>query len=209
MATIHVPGTGLGPHGGKHGRRVPIIAAVVLACAAIVIPFALQAFGRSSAQTPAATPVSAPSQKTAPAHRHPAADPQVGGRGDLPALLPRRSRLIDGTRVRLGDLTFGVLRRTSAGGWQVLVRWNAKSQPVPTRGPVQLGGPSVQRSASWVSDEGLLYTRIPVGTGQFRVYAWDPRGATAYTPPTLVATDLGRVCFNHSFTAFGDCRTAG
>ena len=139
----------------------------------------------------------------------PAAGPEVGRRGDLPALLPRHSRLTDGTRVRLGDLTFGVLRRTSARGWQVLVRWNGKVQPVPTRGPVQLGGPSAQPSTSWVSEEGLLYTRTRIGTGQFRVYAWDPRGATAYTPPTLVATDLGRVCFNSSFTAFGDCRTAG
>jgi len=182
---------------------------VVLACAAIVIPFALHAFGRSSAPTRAATPVSAPSQVTAPAHGHPTADPEVGRRGDLPALLPARSRLTDGTRVRLGDLTSGVLRRTSAGGWQVLVRWNAKVQPVGTRGPVQLGDSSVQRSTSWVSDEGLLYTRIRLGTGQFRVYSWDPRGATAYTPPTLVATDLGRVCFNDSFTEFGDCRTAG
>lgn len=207
MATVHVPGTGLGPHGGKHGRRAPIIAAVVLACAAIVIPFALNVF-RSSAPTPAATPVSAPSQVTAPAHRHPAVDPDVGRRADLPALLPRRS-LTDGTRVRVGDLTLGVLRRTPAGGWQVLVRWNGKVQPVPTRGPVRLGGPSVQRSTSWVSQEGLLYTRIRIGAGQFRVYAWDPRGATAYTPPTLVATDLGRVCFNQTFTAFGDCRTAG
>ena len=209
MATTHVPGTGLGPHGGKHGRRAPIIAAVVLACAAIVIPFALHAFDRSSSPTRAATSVSAPSQVTAPAHGHPTADPEVGGRGDLPALLPARSPLTNGAQVRLGNLTSGVLRRTSAGGWRVLVRWNAKVQPVPTRGPVQLGGPSVQRSASWVSDDGLLYTRIRIGAGQFRVYAWDPRGATAYTPPTLVATDLGRVCFNPSFTAFGDCRTAG
>ncbi len=209
MATIHVPGTGLGPHDGKHRRRAPIIAAVLLACAAIVTPFALHAFDRSSPPTAAATPVAAPSQATVPAHRHPAADPEVGRRGDLPALLPQRSRLTDGTRVRLGDLTLGVLRRTSAEGWQVLVRWNGKVQPVPTRGPVQLGGPSAQPSTSWVSEEGLLYTRIRIGTGQFRVYAWDPRGATAYTPPTLVATDLGRVCFNGSFTAFGDCRTAG
>jgi hypothetical protein len=209
VATVHVSGTGLGPHGGKPRRRGPIIAAVILACAAIVIPFAVHTFDRSSAATPAATPVSAPSQVTTPAHRLTVADPGVGQRGDLPALLPRRSRLVDGARVRLGDVTSGVLRRTSVGGWQVLVRWNSKVQPAPTRGPVQLGGPSEQRSTSWISEEGLPYTRIPLGAGRFRVYAWDPRGATAYTPPTLVATDLGRVCFNHSFTAFGDCRTAG
>jgi hypothetical protein len=209
VTTTQVPGTGPGTHGGNQPRRAAIIAAMVLACAAIVIPFTVHAFDRSSAPTHAAAAVSAPSQVTAPALRRPAAEPEVGQRGDLPALLPRRSRLTDGARVRIGDLTSGVLRRTSAGGWQVLVRWNTKVQPVPTRGPVRLGGPSVQGETSWVSDEGLLYTRIPIGTGRFRVYAWDPRGATAYTPPTLVATDLGRVCFNHSFTAFGDCRTAG
>jgi hypothetical protein len=209
VATIQVPGAGLGPHDGKHGRRAPIIVAVALACAAIVLPFALHALHTSGAQAPAATRVAAPSQGAAPVHRHPVSDPQVGRRGGLPALLPVRSRLTDGTHVRLGDLTAGVLRRTSAGGWRVLVRWDGKVQPAPVRGPVQLGGPSGQRSTSWVSAEGLLYTRIRIGTGQFRVYAWDPRDATAYTPPTLVATDLGRVCFNASFTAFGDCRTAG
>jgi hypothetical protein len=206
---MQVPGTGLGPHGGRHGRRAPIIAAVALACTAIVLPFALHAFHTSGAQAPATTGVAAPSPATAPVHRHPVADPDLGRRGDLPALLPVRARLTDGTHVRLGDVTAGVLRRTATGGWRVLVRWNGKVQPAPTRGPVQLGGPSVQPSTSWVSAEGLLYTRIRIGAGQFRVYGWDPRDATAYTPPTLVAIDLGRVCFNASFTAYGDCRTAG
>ena len=69
-----------------------------------------------------------------------------------------------------------------------------------TRGAIGLSDPS------WVSQSGLLYTRVPTDTaGRFRVYAWDPQGGTAYTPPVLVATSLGRVCFNHSFTAFGDC----
>jgi len=208
VASTQVPRPGVGPRGGTRGRRAPIIAAGVLACAAIVLPFALHAVHRSGAHSPAAATVAAPTTVTAPTGRHPVDDPEVGRRGDLPALLPRRSRLTDGTHVRLGDLTVGVLRRTAAGRWQVLVRWDGKVQPVPTRGPVRLGGPSAHPT-SWVSAEGLLYTRIPVGTGRFRVYAWDPRGATAYTPPTLVATDLGRVCFNASFTAFGDCRTAG
>ena len=44
---------------------------------------------------------------------------------------------------------------------------------------------------------------------RFRVYSWDPRGGSAYTPPALVANPLGQVCFNRSFTAFGDCRSAG
>jgi hypothetical protein len=209
VATIHVPGSGFGPHGGRHRHRAPIIAAVLLACAAISVPFALHAFDRSTAPAPAATRVATPAHVTTPVHRHAAADPEVGRRGDLPALLPRLARLTDGTRVRLGDLTSGVLRRTAAGGWQVLVRWNGKVEPVPTKGPTGLGGFSAHRATTWVSGSGLLYTRVPIGPGQFRVYAWDPRGATAYTPPTLVATDLGRVCFNDSFTAFGDCRTAG
>lgn len=209
MATIHVGGAGIGPHSGKHGRRTPIIAAIVLACAAIVTPFVVHALDHDSASPSAVTHVSAPSRVTTPAHQHPQAASGVGRRGGLPALLPARAGLTDGTRVRLGDLTSGVLRRTSGGGWQVLVRWNGEVQPVPTRGVVPLGGPSAQRSTSWVSQAGLLFTRVPLGTGKFRVYAWDPRGATAYTPPTLVATEVGLVCFNRSFTAFGDCRTAG
>jgi hypothetical protein len=41
--------------------------------------------------------------------------------------------------------------------------------------------------------------------GRFDVFAWDPQGGSAYTPPTLVAVDLGPVCFDQAFTAFGDC----
>lgn len=211
MAIIHVPGTGIGPHGGKHPRRAVILAAVVFACAAIVVPFALHDVGRSGAKAPAAAHDTEPSPAVPLTHQHTVSDASVGPRGNLPALLPGRARLTDGTRVRLGDITFGALRRTPDGTWRVLVLWNGRTQAVPTRGPVGIGGGSASpATTSWVSDKGLLYTRVATGpAGQFRVYAWVPRDATAYTPPTLVARKLGRVCFNDAFTAFGNCRTTG
>jgi hypothetical protein len=201
VATIQAPGTGVGPHNGKRLRRVTIIAAVVLAFAAIAVPFALRGLDRD-APASAAPRATDPSVAPPATHPQPATDPALGPHGDLPSLLPSRSRLIEGTQVRLGDITSGVLRRTP-DGWKVLVRWNGRLQPVPTHGPVKLGGGSAQ--SSWISKQGLLYTRVATGAGQFRVYAWEPRDATAYTPPTLVATDLGRVCFNRSFTAYGTC----
>jgi hypothetical protein len=211
VATIHVPGTGIGPHGGKRTRRATIIAAVVLAFAAIVVPFGLHDIGRSGAQASAATTHTQAPAPVAPARQHPATDAGLGRHGDLPALLPGHTSLTDGIHVRLGDITSGVLRRTPDGTWRVLVRWNGRVQAVTTRGPLQLGGGrAAHTSTSWVSDEGLLYTRVGSGSaGRFRVYAWDPSGGTAYDPPTLVATDLGWVCFNRAFTAFGNCRTAG
>jgi hypothetical protein len=204
VATIHASGTEVAPHGGR--RRATIIAAVALACAVIVVPFGLHGIGKSDARASAAA--AATGLPTAPGHRS-AVDPIVGSREGLPDLRPADSRLSDGQHVRLGNVTGGVLRRSPAGGWQVLVRWDGRLQPVPTRGPVSLAGGSARHASSWVSDEGLLYTRVAAARhGQFRVFAWVPRGGTAYTPPTLVAGALGRVCFNGSFTAFGDCRTA-
>jgi hypothetical protein len=206
VATIHLPGAGVGPHGGRHGRRVTVVGAVVLAFAAIVVPFGPRDVGGSGAQASPTTHMD-PSPVAPAGHEQPATDAALGPHGDLPALLPSRSKLTPGARVRLGVVTDGVLRRTPGGAWQVLVRWNDRLQPVPTRGPVQLAAGG---SASWISDEGLLYTRVALaGPDRFRVYAWDPRGGTAYTPPTLVAHSLGRVCFDSSFTAFGDCRTTG
>ena len=206
MATTHVPGTGFTPRGGKHVLRAAIIAAVVLGLAATVVPFAVHGLDRDSAQASPATRVTHPSASTHPSRRHPVADSGLGPRGDLPRLLPASTRLTVGTHVRVGDITSGVLRRTPEGRWRVLVRWDGKIQPVPTRGPVRLRSSTVHGPTSWVSHEGLLYTRVPTGGGQFRVYAWHPQGATAYTPPTLVAHVVGRVCFNSSFTAFGNCR---
>jgi hypothetical protein len=201
-ASAHGTGTGVGPI-GKH-RRTTIVAVVVLAFIAIVAPFAVRDLGGSGTEASPATHASPP--PVAPvSHEHTATDPSLGAQGSLPALLPSRSKLTPGVRVRLGDVTDGVLRRTPGGAWQVLVRWNGRLQPVPTRGPVQLAAGA---ASSWVADDGLLYTRVPTGTpGHFRVYAWDPRGGTAYTPPALVSSSLGQVCFNDSFTAFGNCHT--
>jgi len=208
MATTHAPGTGIGPGDArKHGRRSAVIAAVVLAGAAIAVPFGARSLDRDGALS--AAPPTSPSPTPATHRHHARDDATIGPRGDLPPLLPSggagvRAALREGARVRVGDITDGTLRRTPGAGWQVVVRWDGRLQPLPTHGPVGLG------AASWVSASGLLYTRVPTGiTGRFHVYAWDPHGGTAYTPPTLVARDLGRVCFDRTFTAFGDCRAAG
>jgi len=182
-----------------------VVAAVVLACAAIAIPFGLHGMQRSGAQAAPATPVTTTSPS--PVTHHRAGDePALGAHGDLPSLLPARSEgLHDGLHLRIGDITGGTLRRTPATGWQVVVRWDGRHQPLAVRGRVALAD-----GTSWVSSSGLLFTRIATDTpGRFRVFAWEPSGGTAYTPPTLVATDLGAVCFNAPFTAFGGCTRAG
>jgi len=208
MATTHVPGTGIGPGDARgHGRRSAVIAGVVLVCAAIVIPFGLHGVQRSGAHaSPAAhRPTPTTSQQPAGHHETPT-DPALGSHGDLPSLLPTRAAgLSTGLRVRIGDITGGMLRRTPTHGWEVAVRWDGRLQPMVMRGRVSLAD-----GTSWVSRSGLLYTRVPTDTaGRFRVYAWDPQGGTVYTPPALVATGLGTVCFNPSFTAYGGCRAAG
>jgi hypothetical protein len=208
MATTHAPGTGIGSgDAGKRGRRTAIVAAVVLVLGAIVAPFGVRGLDRDGRRAAAAPPTSTPSP--APHTRHQqdrSGDVSIGPRGDLPALLPvAPTGMRAGARVRLGDVTTGVLRRTPAGAWQVAVRWNGRVQPVATRGPVSMAG----GAASWLSADRLLYTRVATGApGRFRVYAWEPHGGTAYHPPTLVATALGHVCFNPSFTAFGSCTTS-
>jgi hypothetical protein len=203
MATTHAPGAGLGPGDlGRRGRRAAVIAVVVLACAAIVVPLGAHALDHGRAvPTPAARAPATPSITTPERHR-PGTGSSLGSRGDLPSLLPAGAPgLSDGALVRIGDITTGVVRRTPAGGWQVLVRWDGRLQPLTSSGPVSLG------AGSWVARSGLLYSRVATGTpGRFRVFAWDAQGATAYTPPTLVATSLGEVCFDRTFTAFGGCR---
>lgn len=202
MATAQAPGTGIGPgNAGKHGRRSAVIAGIALASAAIVVPFGLRGAGHAGAEASPAAPVThAPSVPAV--HHHAGNDSPLGAQDDLPPLLSSGPpALRDGVRVRVGDVTEGMLRRTP-GGWQVLVRWDGRLQPLPTQGPVSLG------ATSWVSASGYLYTRVAADTpGRFRVYTWDPDGGTAYTPPSLVSSELGPVCFNKSFTAFGDCRT--
>lgn len=202
MATTHAPGTGIGPgDAGRHGRRTAVIAGVVLVCAAIVVPFGLHGVQRSGAH--ASTTAPPPTTPSPAGHHQDAAVPPWGSPADLPSLLPARSAgLRDGLRVRLGDITDGTLRRTPAGGWQVVVRWNGHDQPLTVQGRVALAD-----GTTWVARSGLLYTRVATETaGRFRVYAWDPEGGTAYAPPTLAASGLGAVCFNDAFTAFGDCR---
>jgi hypothetical protein len=182
-----------------------VIGAVVLACAAIAVPFGLRSLDRDRAPA-AASP--AHHGAVSPAGKHsgqsdskPGAQTGLGPQGDLPPLLGSgRPHLWDGARVRVGDVTDGTLRRTPGAGWQVVVRWDGRFQPLNTHGRVALG------ATSWVSRSGLLYTRVPTDTpGRFRVFAWGPQGGSAYTPPALVATSLGHVCFNHAFTAFGNC----
>lgn len=204
MAATHAPGTGVGPERRRHARQATVVAA--LAVAAVVVPFGLHDVvhrDRASVAGPATAspPAPAPRQGTA-------VDPRLGSRGDLPALLPARGRLTDGAHVRLGDITTGVLRRTHDGGWQVLVRWDGRLQPVVPHAPSRVDLGSGRAVATWVSRDGLLYTRVVTSRpGRFRVYAWEPRGGTAYSPPVLVATSLGQICFNRAFTSFGDCRT--
>src|SRR5215217_7380885 len=139
MATMHAPGTGVEPGGGRHRRQGAMVAAVALVLAVVVVPFGLRDLGGDDARAspaahPTPSPASPPSTPSTAARR----DPGVGSRGDLPALLPAARTPVAGTRVRLGDITDGVLRRTSDGTWQVRVRWNGRLQPVETRGQVGL-----------------------------------------------------------------------
>jgi hypothetical protein len=84
-----------------------------------------------------------------------------------------------------------------------VVRWDGRVQPLATTGRVGLGA-----GTSWVAPSGLVYTRVPTGVaGRFKVYGWQPQGGSAYTAPSLAATSLGAVCFNHDFTDFGGCRS--
>jgi hypothetical protein len=198
MAATHAPGTGIGPgSAGKHRWAAAVFAVTVLAAAAVALPFAVRGAHHTHVE---AAPVASTQGPTRPAVHHVPTRSALGEPGELPPLLPSgRPELRDGQTVRVGDITEGTLRRTGAG-WQVLVQWDGRLRPLPTRGPVALG------DTSWLSASGLLYTRVPTGTtGRFHVYAWTPRGGNAYTPPVLVATALGPVCFDKRFTAFGDC----
>lgn len=209
MATMQAPGAGLGGGDlGKRSRQAAVAAAVLLAIVAIVVPFLVHALQDRDPEASAVQQTS-PQTTTATGRHHTSSgtsgdttsDAALGSRGDLPSLLPAaRLALRDGQPVRVGDVTTGVVHRSATAGWQVLVRWDGRLQPLPIRGPVSLG------AATWASRAGLLYTRVATATpGRFHVYAWSPTGGTAYTPPTLVATTVGDVCFNQAFTAFGGC----
>src|SRR5947207_12359600 len=87
MATTHAPGTGIGPGDArKHGRRSAVIAAVVLAGAAIAVPFGARSLDRDGALS--AAPPTSPSPTPATHRHHARDDATIGPRGDLPPLLP-------------------------------------------------------------------------------------------------------------------------
>jgi hypothetical protein len=175
-----------------------VLAGVAFVSVAVAVPLAIEhlRFPQSYIVRPPVTPP----------HVHPReADSIVdslGPRSHLPPLLPASAvALRPGLVVDVGNLTEGRLRRTTGGAWQVLVRWDGRTQPLPITGAVALGTDS-----SWVSARGALYTRVATSTpGRFQVYGWHPEHESAYAPPRLTARYLGEVCFNASFTDFGDC----
>jgi hypothetical protein len=186
-----------------------VIAAVVLAVVAIGVPFGIHGLDHDGTPASASTvrDKGGTPTKTSAHHHRGANHSALGSHRNLPSLLPAATSglgLRDRQTVRVGDVTQGTLRRTPTGGWQVVVRWAGRWQALPTHGPASV---SLGR-ASWVSASGLLYTRVPTSTpGRFQVFAWDPQGSSAYTPPTLVASPVGTVCFDAAFTAYGDCRS--
>ena len=138
-----------------------------------------------------------------PAVRHQADnDSRLGSQADLPPLLP--SRAADSrTAHRCGSATSprarSVVRRgagrSSSGGAAV------SSRPHPGAGRPR-------------RDLMGLGRRPPLHAGPHRHSRPVPRlhlgpgGGTAYTPPSLISSELGRSCFNKTFTAFGDCRVS-
>jgi hypothetical protein len=199
MAITHGPGAEPEPGGaGARHLRAVAFGVAALVSAAVVVPFALHhlLFGPSHV-----VDIAVPAPHVRP-HQADSAVDTLGPRGHLPPLLPAGPAVLRaGLTVRVGDLTEGTLRRTPGSGWQVVVRWGGRDQPLSVRGPVGLTSGS-----SWVSAGGVLYTRVATsGAGQFVVYRWRPVGASASTPPSLVAGEVGVVCFNDTFTAFGDC----
>jgi hypothetical protein len=115
--------------------------------------------------------------------------------------------------VRIGDLTDGVLVSQEGGDsdtWRVYLRWGGGIQQLVTRGPVALGGgfsaDGGSAYLSWMGPDGRLYTRLGTGRpGRDHVYAWQPAGGSAYTPPVLEAVDLGTVCLDETWQTYGTC----
>jgi hypothetical protein len=116
--------------------------------------------------------------------------------------------------VRLGDGTDAVLLSQEGGDsdtWRVYVDLGGQVQRLGQQGPVRLGGGFTQDGdrvyLSWLTPAGSLFTRVgTVRPGHYRVYAWQPSGGDATTPPTLVAHDLGPVCIDDMWQTYGTCR---
>jgi hypothetical protein len=242
--------------------RTTVVAGVgVVAALAIASPF----LGDARADRPV-VPASLPTSRSAhPVVRHdprpPARRANVGGHGDLPALLPTvRPNWADARQASFGGATWTLepvgtgggadtppyrLTRSSRGDvlgariphgwapqlfrtpvrlsdreglvisqeggdsdtWRVYVAARAGIQPVPTQGPLALGGGFANRGGtqvaylSWLTPHGDLFTRVgTTDPGHFRVWQWRP---TAHD--TLVALDLGTVCMDDDWTAYGTC----
>jgi hypothetical protein len=121
--------------------------------------------------------------------------------------------VLDATPVNVGELTDGVLVSQGGGDadtWRVYVDWAGGIVELETSGSVSLGsrfaGSNDAAYLSWQGADGRLYTRVGTTTpGRFRVWAWQPTGATAWTPPTLHADDLGVVCIDDLLQTYGTC----
>lgn len=120
--------------------------------------------------------------------------------------------VLQGTPVSIGELTDGVLVSQKGGGsdtWRVFVAWGGRISTLKARGPVALGGGFTHGTAylSWLGADGRPYTRLGTSRpGHFRVWAWLPSAATAWTPPVLVAHSLGTVCLDDVRQTYGTCR---
>jgi len=124
-----------------------------------------------------------------------------------------RPPVLERTPVSIGELTDGVLVSREGGGsdtWRVYVAWGGRISALATRGPVVLGAGRTARGSraylSWLGADGRPYTRLDTARPRhFRVWAWLPSAATAWTPPVLVAHSLGTVCLDDLRQTYGTC----
>jgi hypothetical protein len=124
-----------------------------------------------------------------------------------------RTPALGRTPVSIGALTDGVLVSRPTGDsetWRVYVAWAGRVTALTTRGPVALGvGLTADRGAAyrtWLGPGGRAYTRVGTPrSGRFRVWAWEPSDASAWTPPVLVARSLGTVCLDEAGQSYDRC----
>jgi hypothetical protein len=115
--------------------------------------------------------------------------------------------------VRLDHGTSGLLLSQEGGDsdtWRVYVDRGGRVQELDQEGPLPLGGGFTHDGDhtvySWLTPGGRLYTRVGLDQpAHFHVYAWQPTGGDATTPPTLVAHDLGTVCIDDMWNTYGTC----